>query len=191
MDYHLVVKYKNSQKLFSSFSESIFPEIDEYVKKTCIHKLTHLEIGIEDIVKMASKITSLLNTFFTHKYIHKEYKLFRAKSIQKVTYLEKVYYLHIGSVEHHRIQFLELLNQIIKNNGIIILYGKDYLEYKLVQILRCINEEELKNKRDIIARIDAIKHPNFNVNEALKELEQKEFITINQELVVLTKKGEI
>lgn len=192
MFYHLIVKYKDSQKLYSSFSSlDAFPEIKVYLKEKSIFRVDCLEIGIQDIVKLASQITNQLNVFFANKYIQKEYKALRPKSIQQITYLYKKYDLHIASIEYKRLRFLEQLNQMIKNNGIMILYGRGYLTYDLIQILSCINNEKLKSKKDIVTRVNTIKDPDLDVNEALKELEEKKFIIINQESILPTEKGRL
>ncbi|MEO1713939.1 MAG: hypothetical protein AAFU60_11470, partial [Bacteroidota bacterium] len=79
----------------------------------------------------------------------------------------------------------------ITHRGEVIIYGTKYLDIRLMQILSIINQEKLFDTQALINRVEAIKHPNFKVREALLDLEQKGFLEMGETKVILKAKGRL
>ena len=192
MDYHLIIKTENNQNRKSSFSIGVHPEIDDYIAKLSIDKLEQITINKNTVLELKQEIEKNLTIFFHYEYKDKESIL---KQILRMNFDGKVYCLNmLDFKEREIIRSLELfyiLHDAIQSNGDIIIYGKNYLSYDLLSILIFINDEGITNIPDLIKRVDSVRQPNFNAQTAIEELQKKEFIIIENDIISVYEKGRI
>ena len=201
MDFHLILKYRDHQNWRTSFSKTIHPEIDQFYAQHLIEnnlsetEIKGIQIECEGLKKLENKIIASLNDFLGPLFL-KENKIgVYSKTVKQVPHNGKTYYLDISEPEERKIlnsyALLQLILEVQKNKGVIIVYPKTYISFRVFSIIRVINREEIKLVPAIITRIEAVEQPGFDVSKALTELEDKQFLKIVGDRIELTEKGKV
>ena len=188
MYYHLIVRYNKTKKWEESFTSSVHPEIEAYLTELGVDDLKEISLNLEAIKKIAFSIEKSLIAFFSNNYKEPEFISQRAKEVE---FKGEKYFLELPSPQIHSVRLYNTFQQVIKNNGDIILYGEKYLESYLLRILEVINKEKINNTKSLIERIEFGKTLHFDVFEGLLELERKGFVHLKDKTIVATEKGQI
>lgn len=191
MHYHLLTRYSGRQKWETSFSRTVLPEIDRYLAELGMVELEYITIPLEEVQTMSNTLERNLDQFFRNEYVEKDHRELRPKFLRDVEFKGAQYLLHTTSPERSSLRLYHILQPVIAHRGEVIIYGTKYLDIRLMQILNIINQEKLFSTPALIERVEAIKHPNFVVKEALLDLEQKGFVRFTEATVSLTDKGRI